>query len=214
MLPHTASLLPRHADWIELSNFAASQLRWPHFKFHPLENKHHEPGTPPMSRAFVKEADGDAVAEDLPERPVSPHPNYVTPAGLRFLREQVRILESLRGELAKSEDMADKQRLKSIERDLRYFDERASTAVLIDPEAQEGSHVHFGSTVEVRNGDGTLARFSIVGEDEADVTAGKISWVSPLARALLDAQVDDVVTWQRPAGDKELTVVSIRKGAA
>lgn len=167
-----------------------------------------------MSRAFVKEADGDNVLEDLPERPVSPHANLVTPAGLRFLREQVRDLLSLRNALLNSDDMADKQRLKSVERDLRYFDERASTAIPVDPEAQEGKHVHFGSTVEVLDEGNNPLRFSIVGEDEADVAAGKISWVSPLARALLDAQVDDVVTWRRPAGDKELTVVSIRKGTA
>lgn len=167
-----------------------------------------------MSRAFVKEADGDAVAEDLPERPVSPHANYVTPAGLRFLREQVNVLQSLRSELAGSEDMADKQRLKSVERDLRYFDERASTAVLVDPSAGADDHVHFGSTVEALDPDGNNLRFAIVGEDEADAAAGKISWVSPLARALLDAQVDDVVTWRRPVGDKELTVVSIHKGTA
>ena len=167
-----------------------------------------------MSRAFVKEADGDNVAEDLPERPVSPHPNLVTPEGMRCLREQVRELLTLRSALADSDDMADKQRLKSVERDLRYYDERASTAVLVDPEAQEGRHVHFGSTVEVRDEAAQPLRFTIVGEDEVDVTAGKISWVSPLALALLDAQVDDVVTWRRPAGDKELTVVSIRKGPA
>jgi len=167
-----------------------------------------------MSRAFVKEADGDSVVEDLPERPVSRHPNLVTPAGLTFLRQRVRELLSLRHALADSEDMADQQRLKSVERDLRYYDERASTAVLVDPDAQAGGHVHFGSTVEVRDGEGNPLRFTIVGEDEADVAAGKISWVSPLARALLDAQVEDVVTWRRPAGDKDLTVASIRKGSA
>jgi transcription elongation GreA/GreB family factor len=167
-----------------------------------------------MSRAFVKEADGDAVAEDLPERPISPHPNYVTPAGLHFLREQVRVLQSLRNDLVGSDDIANKQRLKSVERDLRYFDDRASTAVLVEPDAQEAQHVHFGSTVEVVDNDGQRLHFSIVGEDEADVSLNKISWVSPLAHALLDAQVDDVVTWQRPVGDKELTVVSIRRGTA
>ncbi len=167
-----------------------------------------------MSRAFVKEADGDDVAEDLPERPVSPHANYVTPAGLRFLREQVKALQSLRNSLANSEDMADKQRLKSVERDLRYFDERARTAVLVEPSTGADDHVHFGSTVEVLEPDGNSLRFAIVGEDEADAAAGKISWISPLARALLDAQVDDVVTWRRPAGDKELTITSIRKGTA
>jgi len=166
-----------------------------------------------MSRAFVKEADGDDAAEDLPERPVSRHANYVTPVGLGFLREQVRALQSLRNSLVGSEELADKQRLKSVERDLRYFEERASTAVLVEPAAGADDHVHFGSTVEVRDADGGLLRFAIVGEDEADVAAGKISWVSPLAGALLDAQVDDRVVWRRPAGDKELTVVSIRKGA-
>jgi transcription elongation GreA/GreB family factor len=166
-----------------------------------------------MSRAFVKEADADDV-EDLPERPVSRHANYVTPAGLRFLREQVRDLQSLRAGLAGSEDMADRQRLKSVERDLHYFEERASTAVLVEPSAGADGHVHFGSTVEVRDAGGNTSRFAIVGEDEADAAAGKISWVSPLARALLNAEEGDRVAWRRPVGDLELTVVSISKGAA
>lgn len=165
-----------------------------------------------MSRAFVKEADGDDAVEDLPQRPVSPHANYVTPEGLRSLREQVRQLQSLRNDLVNSENIADRQRLKSVERDLRYFDERASTALLVEPSTQAYDRVHFGATVEVLDEDNKRLCFTIVGEDEADIASGKISWVSPLARALLDAQVDDVVTWRRPAGDRELTVVSIRKG--
>ncbi len=165
-----------------------------------------------MSRAFVKEPDGDDVAEDLPERPVSTHINYVTPEGLRLLRKKLRELQALRSRLLGSENIADKQRLKAVERDLRYFDERASTAVLVDPLTQKHDHAHFGSTVEVQDEDGKVLRFSIVGEDEADVTAGKISWVSPLAQALLDAEVDDVVVWRRPAGNVELTVLSIRRG--
>lgn len=166
-----------------------------------------------MSRAFVKEADGDTL-EDLPERPVSTHPNLVTPTGLRLLREQLRELLALRNSLANSEDIADKQRLQSVERDLRYYDERARTAVLVEPAAQAADRVAFGNTVDVEDQDGKALRFTIVGEDEADVAAGKISWVSPLARALLEAEVDDVVTWKRPAGDKELAVVAIHKGAA
>ncbi len=167
-----------------------------------------------MSRAFVKELDGDNVEEDLPERPVSAHINYVTPEGLRLLREKLRELQAQRTQLAGSENIADRQRLKSVERDLRYFDERASTAVLIDPFTHADDHVHFGSTVEVQDEGGNTLRFSIVGEDEANVTAGTISWVSPLAQALLDAQVDDVVIWRRPAGDVELTVRAIRRGVA
>ncbi len=167
-----------------------------------------------MSRAFVKEPDGDEVAEDLPDRPISSHINYVTPLGLRQLREKLKELQILRNELAGSEDIADKQRLKSVERDLRYYDERAGAAILVDPSTQADERVHFGSTVEVLDEDDNALRFTIVGEDEADVAAGKISWVSPLARALLDAEVDDVVVWRRPAGDRELTVLSIRKGSA
>jgi transcription elongation GreA/GreB family factor len=165
-----------------------------------------------MSRAFVKETDGDDAGEDLPERPVSRHANYVTPAGLNFLRGQVRELQSLRSQLANSEDIADKQRLKSVERDLRYFETRASTATLVDPAAGADNHVHFGATVEVLDGEGKTSSFAIVGEDEAEVAAGKISWVSPLARALMDAEVGDRVAWRRPAGDKELTVIAIHKG--
>jgi transcription elongation GreA/GreB family factor len=96
---------------------------------------------------------------------------------------------------------------------LRYFEARASTALLLDPSAGADDHVHFGSTVEVLDGEGKLSRFAIVGEDEAEVAAGKISWVSPLAQALIHAEVGDRVAWRRPAGDKALTVVSIRKGA-
>ncbi len=167
-----------------------------------------------MSRAFVKEQDGDEVAEDLPDRPVSTHVNYVTPEGLRQLREKMQALLLLRNQLAGTEDIGDKQRLKSVERDLRYYDERVGGAVLVEPISQADDRVHFGSTVEVVDEDDNTLKFTIVGEDEADVAAGKISWVSPLARALLDAEVDDVVVWRRPAGDRELTVLSIRKGAA
>lgn len=165
-----------------------------------------------MSRAFVKEADGDDVLDEMPERPVSAHPNWVTPAGLRGLRAQVAQLQAQRAALAASEDMADKQRLRSVERELRYFDHRTSTAVVIEPAAQAETHVHFGSTVEVEDPDGERLVFAIVGEDEADVAAGKISWVSPLARALLESQVDDEVVWRRPVGDKALTVLAIHKG--
>lgn len=167
-----------------------------------------------MSRAFTKEIDDDVATDELPARPVSPNPNYVTPMGARLLHDKVRELQALRHELTGSDDIAIRQRLKSVERDLRYYDERARTAVLVNPSTQSDNHVHFGSTVEVVDPEDNTLCFSIVGEDEADVTSGKISWVSPLARALMDAQVNDTVIWQRPAGDIELTVVSIRRGSA
>jgi len=165
-----------------------------------------------MSRAFVKEPDGDEAAEDLPERPRSPHTNYVTPQGLRLLRTRLNELLQSRAALAGRDDLASRQQIAAIERDLRYFGQRIECAVLVDPEAQPEDRVHFGATVEVVDEEGATHRFVIVGEDETAIAQGKISWVSPLARALLNARVGDVVTWRRPAGDRELEVLSIHQG--
>lgn len=166
-----------------------------------------------MSRAFVKEADG-GQADSLPERPRSPHTNYVTPAGLRLLQQRVRELMELKTRLAGSDDMSVQQQLKQVERDLRYYEGRLERAVLVKPDSQPDDKVHFGATVEVRDSQGRVERFTIVGEDEADAAHGKISWVSPLATALMDAAVGDVVTWKRPAGDKDMEVLAIHKDGA
>jgi transcription elongation GreA/GreB family factor len=165
-----------------------------------------------MSRAFVKEPDGDE--DDLPERPRSPHTNYVTPQGLHLLQTRVGELLAAKSALSEQEDLAGKQQIKAVERDLRYYEERIDCAVLVNPETQPEDRVHFGATVEVLDQEGGAHLFTIVGEDEADVAGGKISWVSPLATALLNARIGDVVTWRRPAGDKELEILSIQKGVA
>lgn len=164
-----------------------------------------------MSRAFVKESDSDEEA--LPERPRSPHINYVTPHGLWLLHAWLNELLARKSALADHEDLASRQQIKALERDVRYYQERIESAVLIDPEMQSQDRVHFGATVEALDEDGAVLKFTIVGEDEADVAQGKISWVSPLARALLNARVGDVVTWRRPAGDRQLEILSIQKGA-
>ncbi|CAL1240454.1 GreA/GreB family elongation factor [Candidatus Methylocalor cossyra] len=164
-----------------------------------------------MSRAFVKETDGqDDVA--LPERPQSPHVNYITPAGFERLQAQVRELSALRNSLAEREDLGSRQQLKLVERDLGYYTERLRRAVVVQPEGQPGDRVHFGATVEVEDAEGQRTVFTIVGEDEADAATGRISWVSPLARALLNARVGQTVLWKRPIGDKELEIISIGKG--
>ncbi|MGX2041571.1 GreA/GreB family elongation factor [Methylocaldum sp. MU1018] len=165
-----------------------------------------------MSRAFVKEPDGEQAGDDLPERPRSSYTNYVTPKGLAQLQEKVRALSAQRDALAGNDDLGARQQLKQVERDLHYYEERVQSAVVVSPEAQTDDKVRFGSTVDVLDSDGRTLRFTIVGEDEADAAQEKISWMSPLARALLEAQVGDVVTWKRPVGDKELEVVAIRKG--
>ncbi len=165
-----------------------------------------------MSRAFVKEPDGEQIGDELPERPRSTCTNYVTPQGLAQLQQRVRELSAQRDALIGNEELGAKQQLKQVERDLHYYEERVQSAVVVPPDAQSDDKVRFGSTVEVLDSDGQTLRFTIVGEDEADASHEKISWMSPLARALLEAQVGDVVTWKRPVGDMELEVMAIRKG--
>jgi transcription elongation GreA/GreB family factor len=163
-----------------------------------------------MSRAFVKEPDGDQVVSELPDRVQSPHVNYVTPARLRQLQERLDEILARRKGFAGAASAEDKEQLMRIGRDLRYYEERIRRAVLIDPSVQPGDEVHFGAVVEVETPEGRRMTIAIVGEDEADAGQGKISWVSPLAQALSDARVGDAVAWKRPAGEVELTVVAIR----
>ena len=165
-----------------------------------------------MSRAFVKESDDDLSAGELPERPVPPHVNYVTPKGLEQLQGRVRELEE-RHELVKreaDEGSEARQKLREIDRDLRYFRAQLERATLVDTVNQPRDQVVFGSIVKIEDGEGAEHEFSIVGDDEADVAGGKISWASPLARAMIGAKIGDTVTWRRPAGEAEVYIVDIR----
>lgn len=165
-----------------------------------------------MSRAFVKEQDGDVPEEGLPERQISDHPNYVTPAGLRQLEQRVGELEERRLALltaAEEEGSLAEEQLAYVDRDLTYFTKRLETAILVEPKGQPRRMVKFGAAVMVREPDGTSRTFTIVGEDEADPNAGKISYVSPLAEALLDARVGAKVRWRRPKGDRDLTIEAV-----
>jgi transcription elongation GreA/GreB family factor len=161
-----------------------------------------------MSRAFVKENE-DQVPE-LPERPQSPHPNFVTPRGLALLKQQLAELEESRHRHATEQSLLDKDALQVTERDLRYVQERLIRAVPVDYDQQPKDQVDFGAIVETQDENGQKRKFEIVGEDEADPNIGKLSWVSPLALALKDARKGDTVIWKRPAGDLELEVLSIR----
>jgi transcription elongation GreA/GreB family factor len=140
-----------------------------------------------MSRAFTKEPDGDDVADDLPERPVSSHPNYVTAAGLATIEaELARLQDDL---TAAGDDRAAKGR---IERDLRYWRSRRATAEVIPPPTDH-DEVRFGSTVTIARDDGREQTWRIVGEDEADPAKGTLPYVAPLARALVGKRVGDTV---------------------
>lgn len=165
-----------------------------------------------MSRAFVKESDDDFSAGDLPERLVPAHANYVTPQGLEQLRARARELADQHEQLKliSADDSEAKRKLREIERDQRYFNAQLERAELVDTAQQPHDEVRFGATVEVEDADGGIQEFSIVGDDEADVAAGKISWGSPLARSLLGARSGDIVKWQRPAGTVEVEIMAIR----
>ena len=153
-----------------------------------------------MSRAFVKESDGDA-GEELPELSVSPHRNLVTPAGLAQIEATLRRLEV---ELSTARAASDRATMARVERDLRYWSRRRSTAEVVPAVASPGT-VRFGSTVELGTSAGERARFTIVGEDESDPAQGRISYVSPLAEGLIGALVGDEV----PFRQNTATIISI-----
>ena len=164
-----------------------------------------------MSRAFVKEPDGDTPDNEPPERPQSVHPNYVRPSGVAALQEQVRELSERRAALQASVDtLSAKSELNQIERDLRFIEQRITRAVVVDPSQQTGDEIRFGARVELEDKDGTRQEFTIVGEDEACAPKRLISWVSPLASALLGQRVGDVVIWERPMGNCELEIVDVQ----
>lgn len=150
-----------------------------------------------MSRAFVKEPDGDAP-EPLPERPISPHPNLVTPQGLAAIKREITRLDFASSDAVRARDKA---ALAAVQRDLRYWNARRASAQLIGPPT-DTSRVQFGATVTLARGDGRKQTFRIVGEDEADPTQGSLSHVSPLARALFGKSAGDVV--HAAGGDVEI----------
>lgn len=163
-----------------------------------------------MSRGFVKEDDLEHAGTDLPERPLSLHPNYVTPRGLQLLEAEASRLDKLRADLVThKEDAIVQQQLANIDRDLRYFAARLEQAILVEPALQDKSRVLFGATVLVEDEDGVQHSFSIVGEDEADIAQQKVSYVSPIAKALIGRKVGDSVVWQRPAGNMQLDIIHI-----
>ncbi len=133
-----------------------------------------------MSRAFVKEDTGEGL-EDLPDKPISEHRNLVTAEGLAAIGAQVARLNAA---YAEAQAEADRAALQRIARDLRYWSQRLASAEPM-PEAADTGIVQFGSRVTLLRDDGRRVTYRIVGEDEADPAKGTISYVSPLARALM-----------------------------
>ncbi len=154
-----------------------------------------------MSRAFVKEPDGDAFSEDLPERPVSTAPNYVTARGLRLIDEEI---DGLRRALATAQAAGERAELARHSRDLRYWSARRGTAQLVPPPGN-ADVVSFGCAVTIEREDGTRHTYRIVGEDEADAAQGRISRLSPMASAVSGRAVGDLVTV--PNGEVEILAI-------
>lgn len=181
-----------------------------------------------MSKAFTKEHEGDV--DDLEPEVATPAvpagtKNYMTPAGYQRLKgELLHLLDVERPEVTRTvawaasngdrSENADyiygKKRLREIDRRIRFLTKRLDDAEVVDPAQRDTDQIFFGATVTILEADGSEATYSIVGLDEVDPMRGRISWISPLARALLKAREGDTVTVRSPGGMREVEVVSVR----
>lgn len=180
-----------------------------------------------MSKAFTREdsdADGSAELPDDESLPKSTK-NYMTPAGAERLKAELKqLLHTDRPELVKVVSWAasngdrsengdyiyGKKRLREMDRRIRFLTKRLESAEVVDPSKQASDRVLFGATVTISDEEGRKRTYQIVGIDEADAARGRVSWISPLAKALLNSRVGEAVTLRTPKGDEELEVVSIR----
>jgi transcription elongation GreA/GreB family factor len=152
-----------------------------------------------MSRAFTKETD---EVPELPDRQVSEHPNLVTTRGLALIEAEVKRFEQA---LAEATEAEDREKIAAAQRELRYWTARRATAE-VQPPPVDCDSVRFGCRVTIERDDGRKQTYRIVGEDEADPAEGTLSYVSPLARALIGKEIGDVV----PAGQSEAEIVAIK----
>jgi transcription elongation factor GreB len=185
-----------------------------------------------MNKAFTRESEDEDEDGDAPED-ASPLPagsrNYMTPAGFARLKQELdHLVGRERPELVatiawaagngdRSENgdyIYGKKRLREVDRRIRFLIKRLDAAEVVDPQSprddDEGDRVFFGATVTVRNGRNEQRTVSIVGVDEIDTARGYISWVSPMARALLKARAGDSVTLNTPGGVEELDILDVR----
>jgi transcription elongation factor GreB len=154
-------------------------------------------------------------------------PAYITPSGARKLSEELgrlrtverpRIVQEVADAAAQgdrsenAEYIYGKKKLREIDRRMHFLTKRLEKVVVVDPAEQRGDKVFFGATVEVEEETGARRTYQIVGEDESDSGAGRISWRSPVGRSLLGKRAGDVVVVRRPAGETEIEIVAIRYG--
>jgi len=179
-----------------------------------------------MSKAFVTETDQEEDAPDAPDEALPAGvKNYMTPRGFETLKEELRRLQrddrpkvveivswaAGNGDRSENGDyIYGKKRLREIDRRIRYLMKRLENAEVVDPKKQQGlERVFFGATVAYTREDGTEHTATLVGPDEADVTQGKISWLSPVARALMKAAAGDRVEVKMGSGAEILEIKTV-----
>ncbi len=180
-----------------------------------------------MSKAFTKETDSETETDDDLPQPKIPvgSKNYITPHGFARLQQELHeLLHKLRPEMtatvswaASNGDRSEngdylygKRRLREIDRKIRFLTKRLELAEVIDPTQKKSDQVFFGATVKIKDEEGNLKKYSIVGVDEIDLEKNRISWVSPLATALLKSRVGDIASFRSPKGIRELEIIEIR----
>ena len=168
-----------------------------------------------MSKAFTRESDDVADLRAVP-RMVSPLPpgakNYITAGGERKLREELhRLIQDERPDIASraATDEDAKRRLQLLDQRIIQLQKSLNSAVIVPPPAMGDERVRFGATVTVRERNGALCLYRIVGVDETDIDQGWVSWLSPIAKALLNAQQGARVRFKLPAGEEELEIVNV-----
>lgn len=178
-----------------------------------------------MSKAFTKETDTDDELDDEADALPANVKNYVTPAGFAAMRAELRQLMRIErpkvvevvswaagnGDRSENGDyIYGKKRLREIDRRARYLTKRLESAEVVDPKLQKNKkQVFFGATVTFVRGDDTQQKVQIVGVDEAELSKGKISWLSPIAKALLKTRVGDAVDVRTPSGVDTLEILKI-----
>jgi transcription elongation factor GreB len=178
-----------------------------------------------MNKAFVRESEDDDD-DDAPEHRALPASrNYITPAGYSRLKDELlHLLDAERPEVVRTVSWAasngdrsengdyiyGKKRLREIDRRIRFLTRRLDVAEVVDPSAREVTdQIFFGATVDYSTQDGGTHRVTIVGIDEVDPAHGRVSWISPIARALIKARVGDIVRLETPAGNEALEVLDV-----
>ncbi len=179
-----------------------------------------------MNKAFVRESDGDDEEDLSPSLKLPPgSKNYITPAGHARLkdelehlvkRERPHVVEIVawaasNGDRSENGDyIYGKRRLREIDRRIRFLTKRLDIAEVVDPLRQgDNDQVFFGARVTIADADGQENTYTIVGVDEADVLRGRISWISPLARALIKNREGDSIRFQSPVGIREIDILEV-----